>query len=202
MTDRAAVLLVGGRGRRMGSPKASLVFGGKTLLERAVAILAPAVEHLIVVHAPGQSLPDLPRSVQLAADEREDHGPLEGLRVGLFLAAQRTDRVFVSAVDTPFLVPAFVSRLFDLLGNHDAAIPMHAGHRHPLSGCYLTAVAELADELLAVGERRPRALLDRIDTRYVTAADFKEEDPEMRSLRNLNDPDDLRAALSELSGTE
>lgn len=202
MTDRAAVLLVGGRGRRMGSPKANLVFGGQTLLERAVAVLSPLVPHLIVVHARGQSLPDLPASVLLACDEREDHGPLEGLRVGLKLAAEHAGQAFVSAVDAPFLVPAFVSRLFALIGDHDAAIPEHKGYRHPLSGCYRTVVAGLAEQLLESGEHRPRALLDLIDTRYVTAADFKEEDPELRSLRNLNNPDDLRSALLELPGTE
>ena len=53
----------------MGRDKASLAFGGETLLQRAVRIVSCAVEDVVVVARSGQPLPDLPPHVRLAFDD-------------------------------------------------------------------------------------------------------------------------------------
>ena len=67
----------------MGSPKALLPFGAETMLQRVVRLLGTIVSPVVVVAAPQQQLPALPVAVTVARDEREDRGPLEGLRAGL-----------------------------------------------------------------------------------------------------------------------
>ena len=55
-----AVVLVGGRSSRMGTPKAALEWHGSTLLRRTVGILARATGGpVVVVRASGQDLPEL-----------------------------------------------------------------------------------------------------------------------------------------------
>jgi len=192
---RVAVLLVGGRSRRMRTPKLELAFGRETLLERNLRVLRQVATRVVVVRAADQSLPVLPAGVLEVEDERSDQGPLEGLRAGLKRASRTAACASVTAVDVPFLAPAFLERLFTLLASHDAVVPEQGGRRHPLSGCYRTSVAEAAEELLARGERSVQALLDRIDTRLVGPDEFQDSDPELRSLWNLNTPEDYRAAL-------
>ena len=80
----AGLILAGGRSTRMGRPKAALEWHGSTLLRRVVGLVARAVDGpVIVVRAPGQELPGLPREVEQVEDAREGRGPLQGLAAGL-----------------------------------------------------------------------------------------------------------------------
>jgi molybdopterin-guanine dinucleotide biosynthesis protein A len=59
--SRAAIVLAGGRSRRMGRPKALLDWHGSTLVHRAAGLVAREVDGpVVVVRAAGQPLPALP----------------------------------------------------------------------------------------------------------------------------------------------
>src|SRR5918992_751422 len=98
MTTTAGIVLAGGRSTRMGTSKAALEWHGSTLLRRVTGIVARAVEGpVVVVRAPGQELPLLPDAVELAEDEREGRGPLQGLAAGLAAVAERAEAAYVSS---------------------------------------------------------------------------------------------------------
>src|SRR6185436_21138576 len=80
VTAAAGIVLCGGRSTRMGVPKATLPFGNETMLQRVVRLLHTVVSPIIVVAARGQELPPLPEGVFVTRDERDQQGPLEGLR--------------------------------------------------------------------------------------------------------------------------
>jgi molybdopterin-guanine dinucleotide biosynthesis protein A len=84
----AGVVLCGGQSRRMGRSKAWLPLGDETLLQRVVRLVREAAWPVVVVAAKGQSLPTLPADVRMVRDERDEAGPLEGLRVGLAALAE------------------------------------------------------------------------------------------------------------------
>ena len=96
----------------MGTPKAALEWHGSTLLRRTVGILARVTDGpIVVVRAPGQDLPALPRATEVVDDPREGLGPVQGLAAGLAAVADRAEVAFVSSTDMPFLHPAFVRRV-------------------------------------------------------------------------------------------
>ena len=79
-----AVVLAGGRSRRMGTDKAVLEWHGRPLVVHvAEAVLAAIDGPVVVVAAPDQELPPLPPRVERAVDAVADQGPLEGIRTGL-----------------------------------------------------------------------------------------------------------------------
>ena len=78
---RGAVVLCGGRSTRMGRDKATLPFGGETLLQRVVGIVQSIVDDVTVVGRRDQALPELPDAVRVAHDAVEDRGPL-GVALG------------------------------------------------------------------------------------------------------------------------
>ena len=93
----------------MGTPKAALEWHGSTLLRRVTGIVARATGGpIVVVRAPGQELPALPRGVEVTEDAREGRGPLQGLAAGLAAVGGRAEVTFVSSTDAPLLHPAFV----------------------------------------------------------------------------------------------
>jgi molybdopterin-guanine dinucleotide biosynthesis protein A len=144
----AAIVLCGGRSTRMGSAKALLPFGAETMLQRVVRLLSTVASPLVVVAAPAQSLPDLPASVTVTRDEHEGRGPLEGLRAGLKALPVDAEIAYVTSCDVPLLVPAFVHRMVELLGD-----PRHRrmeidGFPHPLSAVYRRRTLPRVEALL------------------------------------------------------
>ena len=194
------IILCGGRSRRMGRPKAWLPFAGEPMLARVVRLLGEVVHPLVAVAAPGQDLPPLPPDVAVARDSEEGRGPLQGLAAGLEALGGRANAAYLSSCDVPFLRPAFVRRLIDLLGDHSVCVPQAGGYFHPLAAVYRAGVADVVARLLAEDRLRPVFLFESVPTRVVQAAELADVDPGLESLRNLNTPEDHERALREAGG--
>ena len=190
------IVLCGGKSTRMGSPKALLPFGSETMLQRVVRLLGEVVEPIVVVAAADQNLPPLPVDVILTRDEREARGPLEGLRAGLKALPPSIDSAYVTSCDVPLLVPDFVRQMIDLARDYDIAVMEIDGFTHPLSAVYRRATLPFVEELLARDRLRPVFLFEAVNTRRVRPEEMT-ADPELRTLRNLNTPEDYEGALAD-----
>ena len=180
----------------MGVPKATLPFGPETMLQRVVRLLGTVVSPIVVVAAQGQELPALPGDVTVTRDEREARGPLEGLRAGLKALPESVEAAYATSCDVPLLVPAFVERMIELLGDHDIAVMEVDGFPHPLSAVYRRSTLPHVESLLANDRLRPVFLFDAVRTRRVQPQEMTVVDPELRTLRNLNTHEDYVAALA------
>jgi molybdopterin-guanine dinucleotide biosynthesis protein A len=189
------IILCGGKSRRMGRAKALLPFGSETLLERVVRRLREVVEPVVVVAAVGQDLPDLSPEIGVVRDEQPDRGPLEGIAAGLRALDGRAEAAYVTACDVPFLEPAFVRRMIELLGDFDIAVPKIDGIDQPLSAVYRLSVLPHAEALLAAERRRPVFLYEQVRARRLSAEELRDVDPELLSLANTNTPEDYQSAL-------
>jgi molybdopterin-guanine dinucleotide biosynthesis protein A len=181
----------------MGRPKAWLPFAGEIMLPRVVRLLGEVVSPIVVVAAPDQEVPPLPAGVDIVRDEVEGQGPLRGLSAGLLALRGKVEGAYLSSCDVPFLVPAFVRRMVELLGEHTICVPEVGGYRHPLAGVYRVEVVEIARQLLEQGRMRPAFLFEAVDTRIVGPEELAGVDPEFQSLRNLNTPEEYEAAVRE-----
>ena len=193
----AGIVLCGGRSTRMGVPKATLPFGPETMLQRVVRLLGTVVSPIVVVAAREQSLPELPSDIVVTRDEREQRGPLEGLRAGLKALPSSVQFAYITSCDVPLLVPEFVERMVELLGDHDIAVMEIDGFPHPLSAVYRRDTLPHVESLLENDKLRPVFLFDAVRTRRVRPEEMISVDPELRTLRNLNTPEDYLAALKE-----
>jgi len=189
------VLLCGGQSKRMATPKSWLPFAGEIMLARVVRLLRAEVEPIVVVAAPGQELPALPAEVCVVRDEEKGRGPLQGLAAGLAALTGHAEAAFASSCDVPFLQPAFVRRMIELLGDHNICVPYVDGFHHPLAAVYRVEVAQSVKRLLVEDRLRPVFLFDMEPTRVVTADELRDVDPDFKTLRNLNTPEDYEAAL-------
>ncbi len=183
----------------MGRPKAWLPFGGEVMLQRVLRTVRKVVGPVVVVAAPGQDVPPLPGEVEIVRDEIEGKGPLAGLAAGLAALEGRAGAAYLSSCDVPFLLPAFVRRMVDLLGDMSVAVSKVDGFHHPLAAVYRVSVLPVVRDLLAADRLRPVFLFDAVPTRVVEPRELADVDPEFRSLRNLNTPEDYEAALRELT---
>ena len=161
----------------MGRDKAWLPWRGRPVLQHVVERLAPAVDEIVVVSSPGQSLPEI--SARRVEDQHEGLGPLAGLAAGL--AACKPGLSFVTASDAPFLSAAFAGAL---LATGRAAAPADGERIHPLSATYPSEAAETARRLLDQGLRRPLDLLKSSGFQALPLAEL----PDPQSVEGFNTP--------------
>ena len=202
MAQVAGIVLAGGRSSRMGTPKAALEWHGSTLLRRVVGIVGRSVDGpVVVVRAPGQTLPQLPDEIELVDDAREGRGPLQGLAAGLAAVRDRAPAAYASSTDVPLLHPRFVHRVLAALDDDvDVVLPEVGGFRHPLAAVYRTDLVDVVERLIAEDRMRPAFLFEACRVRRLDADAFLADpalaalDPDLDSVLNLNEPADYEAA--------
>ena len=198
MHQHAGIILCGGRSSRMGTAKWALEFGGETMLTRTLRLLGQVCSPLVVVAAADQELTGLGDDIIVARDRRQDQGPLEGLLAGLGALPRSVEAAYVTSCDVPFLAPGFVRRLFELLGDH--AICRAGGRR-----LYAPAVGRLSHEpgrrdrdSVGAGPLAAHATCSTWWRRARSArASWWTSTQRLATLRNLNTPEEYRAALVE-----
>ena len=128
-----AVLLAGGKSRRMGRDKATLEFHGQPLWKRQLELLRALHPQKIFVSA--RTNPAwLPNDVELLLDDQRSRGPLSGLTKAL--AAMRTTHLVALAVDMPFMTSGEIQNLARLAEPGRGIVPMIGERAEPLAAIY------------------------------------------------------------------
>ena len=147
-----------------------------------------------------QSLPPMPGAVDTTVDELPGEGPLAAIIAGLRRLRDHhgfsdRDAAMTVGCDQPFLTPATVTWLWTLIGDADVLMPEANDKLQPLTAIYRISCIPAAEQLLASGARRPLELAAAtIRNRIVREDELRSHDPELRFLRNLNNPDDYEEA--------
>jgi molybdenum cofactor guanylyltransferase len=166
------VLLAGGLARRMGGgDKPMKTIGGRTILERVIARLAPQCDGLIL-NANGDPARFATFGLPVVADTVEGFaGPLAGVLTALdWAAVHRPDVEWVlsAATDCPFLPRDLVARLQHARIEQGAQLAVAASGEqvHPVIGLWNVALrAELRHALVVEDMRK----IDRWTARYKLA---------------------------------
>jgi molybdenum cofactor guanylyltransferase len=194
MSERkvSAIVLAGGRSSRFGRDKLAEPIDGKALLDHAIDAVRSSAAEIIVVVAPDRGR-SVPPGMKVVRDDASFEGPLAGLLAGL--GAAREAVVLVTAGDMPELQPGVIEALLATLAASgvNAAVLEEGGRPRPLPMAIIRDPATAAaTRLIADGERRLRALLDALTTTVIAEDDWRALDPDGRSLRDVDTPDDLR----------
>ena len=163
------VLLAGGLARRMGGgDKPMRMIGGRTILDRVIARLAPQCDGLII-KANGDPARFASFGLPVVADSVADFpGPLAGILAALdWTAANRPEvsLILSAAADCPFLPRDLVSRLHQALiaENAQLAVAASDGQSHPVIGLWSVALRDELRHSLVVEDIRK---IDRWTARY------------------------------------
>lgn len=187
------VLLAGGKSRRMGEDKRFLKVGGMILLDRALSVLKEVFSEVVVVIA--QDSPALPRlEYPVIRDKIPDYGSLGGLYTGLTYAS--TPKIFAVACDMPFLRPEAIRAFVDVDAEADIVMTALSTGLQPLHAVYGKRCLPVMERMIHQGVRKIQLITSEpgLAVRLVTEAEWKALDPDLRSLQNINTPDDLAAA--------
>jgi molybdopterin-guanine dinucleotide biosynthesis protein A len=194
--ETLGVLLAGGLARRMGGGDKPLkTLGGITLLDRAVARLAPQCDGLIV-NANGDPARFSGLGFPVVADTVEGFaGPLAGVLAALeWMAAHRPQTGWLLSIptDSPFLPVDLVARLHEAREAERKllACARSGDQTHPVVGLWPVSLAADLRHALVVEDLRK---IDRWTARHGIAEATWPTAP-YDSFFNANSPDDLAEA--------
>lgn len=187
----SGIVLAGGRSTRMGVDKTMLAVLGVPLLRRALTLLDPLTDEVVVVtHDRNETV----EGVRYVADELRDRGPMAGLLTGL--RAMTGAKGVVIPVDLPLLPPALLTHLVETSAGWDVTIPRWREGLEPLVGVYTAACAPALAASLEQGRDALWEFVHHTDlqVRFL-------EEPEVRRFGdpallffNVNTPEDVGRA--------
>jgi molybdopterin-guanine dinucleotide biosynthesis protein A len=194
LTGVSAVILAGGRGIRLGGvDKSAIRIGGRTILDRLRASLSTLVDEFVfVVNRP---IAD-PATGDVVVSDPEPHGGvLPALLTGLRAAG--SPLCFVLAVDMPFVDPRVVALMLREAEHADVVIAVVDGRHEPMHAVYRRAACiNSIEAAIARGDRRMISFFDDVRVQTVPESSLRAIDPDLRTLFNVNTPEDLRRAES------
>lgn len=194
MLDVEGFILVGGESSRMGKDKSRLLVNGKTTVSLIAEALRPVTTGIRIVGShlePTDSLPNVP-------DLQHRWGPLGGIQAAL--RAGKTEFCVVIACDLPFVTTELFVRLLSFIEapeTCDAIVPMQEdGRPQPLCAVYQREACLVATEnAIANNQHSPRAMLDRVRTRYINFSELTNLSGSDHFFFNLNRPEDYERAI-------
>ena len=185
--DCTGVLLAGGRASRLGGvAKGLLRAGGSSIAARSLALFREVFAGAFVVA--NDSAPYLHLGVPVIPDAIPGKGAPGGLHAAL--SAARTGWVFVAACDMPFLDARAIRFLWERRASRAVAVDWERGFEG-LHAFWSRGCLETVERMLAEGDPSLRALAAAVEARVLTAAEWREVDPEGRSFENANTPSDV-----------
>ncbi|HIH87544.1 MAG TPA: molybdenum cofactor guanylyltransferase [Methanosarcinales archaeon] len=196
MINTSAIILAGGRGKRLGyKEKALMPINGKPIIEYTIEVLEGVVDEIIVSvrdDRQKQLLKEYTTGHIVVVDKYVDTGPLAGILEGLGAAVG--EYVFVVACDMPFLNAGVVGFLFKCAKGHDGALPVRSdGIYEPLHAVYRTGpMLAGTEKAIEHGERFILApIFDLEDMVHVEMDKIRELDPKLKTFLNVNTLEDI-----------
>ncbi len=183
------LVLAGGESRRMGQDKALLIRDGRSQLQYLTEMLQGYVERVFVSARQDQQGEEERGRYAQIIDRYENIGPV----AGILSALEEYPEVdwLIVACDLPNIDTNTIRYLLEQRSPEHpftAYISSHDGLPEPLCAIYRCGCADIVRQFVDDGINCPRKILIRSETHLL-------EQPDPRSLDNVNTPEDLRESV-------
>ena len=187
-----AIVLAGGKGKRLGQAKATLKLGERTIIEEVVDKMVGLADEVIVVTSPSQN--DLPHNLnaKVYTDIHPGKSALGGVYTGL--VKSKTHHNLLVACDMPFLNIGLLKHMMSLSAGVDIVTIKVGPNVEPLHAVYSKGCIEAIENMFAKDDLQVSHLLDAVKVRYINEDELDVYDPHHLSFFNINNKTDLARA--------
>lgn len=193
---KSFIVLCGGRSRRMGKDKGSMLLDEKPMVFHVLNTIKDIADEIVLVLRDEKQIEKYKKilkngniSLKIVIDKIKDQGPLVGILTGL--SAINSEYAQILPCDSPFISKNFVLKMFDLIesGDFDAVVPIwDDGNVEPLHSIYKKKVSDDIETLINEETMDVNSLIFKLNVKFV---DVEELDKSTSSFRNLNTIKDL-----------
>jgi len=183
----SALLLAGGKSRRMGHDKATLQFRGAPLWQIQLELLQTLSPNEIFISAQTDP-PWRPANIQFVPDDQPSRGPLSGIAAAL--SRSTTGHLVALAIDMPFMTANYLRKLCEKRRPGIGVVPLIENRAEPLAAIYPRQAHDDAVVALSGSDFSLQSLVSKLMTAGKLQA-IKVSDEEKAFFHNLNEPRDL-----------
>lgn len=160
----AAIILAGGRSRRMRREKPLLPVNGRPLIESVIAQIRPCFHTILISAGDREKFAFL--GLPVVEDEAPGQGPLRAILSALRASASRGN--FILACDIPVIHLPFLERILALAPSSEIVVPRYRdGKFEPLFAAYDRSVIPVIEKQVAAGDLRISSLFRACRTEFV-----------------------------------
>ena len=190
----SAVLLAGGKSRRMGQDKAAILFRNAPLWRIQLDLLRKLQLQEIFVSAQFDP-PWRPADVEFVPDDQPSRGPLSGIAAAL--SRVNGGHLLALAIDMPFMTESYLRSLCERVQRGFGVVPVIENRAEPLAAIYPRDAYDAVVGALSGSDFSLQTLVGKlVATGRLQAIQVSEEEKAL--FRNLNEPGDVRPLTSDL----
>lgn len=180
-----AIILTGGKSSRMGQEKALMQIEGAPVLRRIIDLLQKLFDEVLIVTNRGGRFDNC--GCREVVDLIPDCGPLAGLYTGLHYTG--SSAVFAVSCDLPFIHEPAVRLIMKDARTHDIVVPDIHGRLHPLHASYSGRCMPYLLDRIRNNHLDLMGFINQaegLSVKRISEGEWVKEDPEFRSLFNMN----------------
>ena len=189
----SAVLLAGGKSRRMGQDKSTILFRNAPLWQIQFDLLRKLELEQLFVSA--QTDPSWrPADIEFVPDDQPSRGPLSGIAAAL--SRTSCGHLLALAIDMPFMTESYLRGLCEKIERGVGVVPLIENRAEPLAAIYPREAHDDVVHALSGGDFSLQSLVGKL----VAAGKLQPievSEKEKAFFRNLNQPGDLRPLTSD-----
>ena len=188
-----AVILAGGKSRRMGSNKAFLKLKGKTFIERQIELLREMFDEIFI----SANTPSEYKYLNLPVfkDIYPEKGPLGGIYTSLVNSS--SFYTFMLACDMPFVESGLIKHLKGFTKEYDVVVPKSERGLEPLHAFYSKNCIDPIKRELDADNLRIISFFPHVKVKIVELESLTSPDSFKNSIKNLNTRNEYEVAKNE-----
>ncbi len=187
-----ALVLGGGKSKRMGRTKAFLPFQNTTMIEHVLNIVRELFDETFVVANQPELYEDL--AVDVVKDILPHRGPLGGILSGLLVSSN--PYAFVIACDMPLVQKEIVEEIVSRRHGNDVVVLAHQQGIEPLLGIYSKNCIKQLEESLFAGSRSVQDFLSGLKAQTYFLDQGKLDNNSLPPFFNVNTPQDYSRVVT------
>ena len=190
----SAVLLAGGKSRRMGQDKSTILFRNAPLWRNQLDLLRKLRLQELFISAQFDP-PWRPADIEFVADDQPSRGPLSGIAAALSRISGV--HLLALAIDMPFMTESYLRSLCEKVERGVGVVPIIENRAEPLAAIYPRDAHDDVVDALSGSDFSLQSLVGKL----IAAGKLQPiqvSEGERAFFRNLNEPGDLRPVTSGL----
>ena len=177
-----AIILAGGKSSRMGQDKASMILGGKTVIQHVIDNLFFVFEEIFI----SGNHNNYPISKGIIKDVTTQKGPIGGIRSALDFCQED---IFVCSCDMPFVSSDLIKNILQKKIENRINVVRFGEKLYPVLGIYPFSILTDLKKTIESGNLRMISFLEQQNAHYIDLEDSFEH-----QLLNINTPENFRNA--------
>ena len=177
-----AIILAGGKSSRMGQDKASMILGGKTLIQHIIDNLSSVFDEIFI----SGNHSNYPISKGIIKDVTTQKGPMGGIRSALEFCQED---IFVCSCDMPFVSSDLIENILQKKVEYRINVVRFGEKIYPVLGIYPFSILNDLKKTIENGNLRMTSFLEQQNAHYIDLEDIFDH-----QLLTINTPENFKTA--------